>query len=774
MSKRSSLPESKAAVTLYVVYHPDCKTAGILAGKLYEWFRLGYQTGDTGSVSMPFWIRCQLHRDKGGLDPEIEFDGASLNIVILLSSHEMVLDPKWRHALLDLQKTVADNHESKSRTHEIELLPTVLDDSFYNLTPIYENHNPLRLSHLETDELKMAVLRRGVLEMTARTLYTNRDGTATGFRDLRVFLSHAKMDGASIAEKLRDGIRRFGQLTPWYDANELAISQGWAQTLDAAMNSTTAGMVAVVTDAYPTRPWCRKELQTARTPWEIRLAPPTFSPVSKVYALQPVIGVFSLGTSWTRGLATLEGVPRVGWSSAQPMESIEGIVDRLVLEMMLHQVRRKTALTMAQQAQDPNVMFLTWVPDGWTMAQLAKIHQQTHRISVSQANPTTSVSATKPLTIVYPGVELSPAEKDDLQIEVQAFGDGTRLLSYQEWEEFRLRSSPTNQWRTVQHRKSPKPLLVALSAGGAERELAQHGLRGEHIDETMVRIVMRVLSAGHRLAFGGTLNDPQLTLSKQMINTTLRWANLKALDGDRSRSREYLKDPSLWPLVNYSAFPYYNSLAPQQEAGWIGFCQIIRVPPKCKLNDEDSHAKFESLELRRDLAKLNADALSRMRKISTRCSDLRIVWGGKIKNAAGWMPGILEEVGFSLKCRKPILILGALGGCARLIADFLITPGAKWPRELSLESCAEVSRDAWLTSAERNHLQQRIESYKSLLQTYRDELHGPQSLIRGIDRPLLFSALDPNLGTCQILYHVQEFIDQAAEARVERLAAKTT
>jgi hypothetical protein len=780
MSEETQTKGPHSAVTLYVVHHPDCKMAGELAGRLYEWFRLGYQTGDTGSVSIPFWIRCQLS-PLGRLNPEIRFQDASLNIVILLSSHEMVLDRDWRKALLDLQIEIAklgnssgDNSPSSGGSgtpSQIELLPAVLDDSFYNLTPIYENHNPLRLSHLESDEAKVAVLRRGVLELTARILYSHLDQPEGDFREMRVFLSHAKKDGAAVAEQLRDGIRRFGQLIPWYDANDLAIARGWDKTLQDAMNLTTAGMIAVVTDAYPTRPWCRKELQRARTPLDLYKYLGRPSPGSRVFAIQPVVAVFSLGTSWTRGLATLEGVPRVGWSPVQPLESIEGVVDRLVLEIMLHQVRRKTAMEMAERAQDPHALFLTWVPDGWTMAQLAKIHlQDSTSPARGQAGPMSSLPH-RPLTIVYPGVELSPAEKEDLEIELQAFGQGTTLLSYQEWEERCLKTSSTSLSTFSAHQKPTKHLLIALSAGADQREMAEYGLRSEHIDETMVRIVMRVLSAGHRLAFGGTLNNPKHALTNQMIDTTLRWANLKALDGEGVRTAEYLKDPSLWPLVNYSAYPFYNDLEPQKEATWIGFCRIVRVPPKRTLAEADRPLKAECLVQRRDLAKLNADALTRMRKISTRCSDLRIVWGGKVKKAMGWMPGILEEVGFSLEQKKPVLILGALGGCARLIANFLSTPDGEWSSHLSLQSCADSSRDAWLTQAERNELQQRIELYKSLLYNYRNELHGTHPLICGVDRRLLLTALSPNLGTTQILYHVEQFIDEVVHAKAEKSTA---
>jgi hypothetical protein len=256
---------------------------------------------------------------------------------------------------------------------------------------------------------------------------------------------------------------------------------------------------------------------------------------------------------------------------------------------------------------------------------------------------------------------------------------------------------------------------------------------------------MRVLSAGHRVAFGGTFNNPDHPLTQKMVDTTLRWANLKDQTGDRDKSSKYLNDPSRWPVVNYSAYPYYNDLKPTQEAKWIGLCDIRRVEPEAVIAEEDRKIETETLKVRRDLAKLNADALSKMREVSTGASHLRIVWGGRIEKAMGWMPGIFEEVGCSLEHKKPLLILGALGGCARLIAD--------------------SSRDAWLTAAERKEHDARFARYAQLLMDYRDQLHNGQSTINNVSVDLLLSALRPDLGTSSLLSHVEQFIEQVAQSQ---------
>ena len=170
-------------------------------------------------------------------------------------------------------------------------------------------------------------LRRSVTEATARAI------RGEGFESpppLNVFLSHAKKDGQEIAKSIRDGVRNFGQLVAWFDANDLPYGAAWESPMVRAAATDTAAMIVTMTDTYPTRPWCRKEAQLARTPK--RLERPKGNQVWKV---QPVVAVHQPGTAWVRGVPMLDGVPRIGWNPYWANDMTEQIVDRLVLEMLL-------------------------------------------------------------------------------------------------------------------------------------------------------------------------------------------------------------------------------------------------------------------------------------------------------------------------------------------------------------------------------------------------------------------------------------------------------
>ncbi|RPI76934.1 MAG: toll/interleukin-1 receptor domain-containing protein, partial [Planctomycetaceae bacterium] len=396
-----------------------------LAAKLYDWFRLGYLSGDSSGAGLPVYFRRQI-RDmrlanqpthdaapRWELSPPIEFERSQLTVIIVLVDHRMVVEEDWRAAIVALSQHVAGiRREHEDSRAPVELLPAALHDSFYRTGPLYGSFNPVRLMGLTWDQ-QVAALRRAATEMTARLL---RNSAGNTFKPLDVFLSHAKKDGTQIAETLRDGVRRFGQLQPWYDSNDLPFGKAWAKRMQSSAAESTAAMVSVVTDAYSTRPWCRQEARLARTPRQL-----TSPANSRVWRLQPMVAVHRPGSNWVRAMAMLEGVPRIGWDASQPVEHTELVVDRLVLEMMLSYVHQSVARDLDKRDGVGNeTCFVTWVPDSWTLAQL--------RYLLDQKGEARQVTK-----IVYPGYGLTPAEIEDLEPAIKSFNRKTELVSFEDY-----------------------------------------------------------------------------------------------------------------------------------------------------------------------------------------------------------------------------------------------------------------------------------------------------------------------------------------------------
>ncbi len=64
-------------------------------------------------------------------------------------------------------------------------------------------------------------------------------------------------------------------------------------------------------------------------------------------------------------------------------------------------------------------------------------------------------------------------------------------------------------------------------------------------------------------------------------------------------------------------------------------------------------------------------ALTSMREHVTEISTARLCIGGKIEGYLGRLPGLIEEPLLSLRARKPLYLVGAIGGCSQLVIDLI-------------------------------------------------------------------------------------------------------
>lgn len=74
---------------------------------------------------------------------------------------------------------------------------------------------------------------------------------------LRLFISHAKLDGLPLAQALQHQILMIPWLKSFYDATDLASETDWQTALEAAAASSL--LIILRTDAYESRWWCRQE-----------------------------------------------------------------------------------------------------------------------------------------------------------------------------------------------------------------------------------------------------------------------------------------------------------------------------------------------------------------------------------------------------------------------------------------------------------------------------------------------------------------------------------
>ncbi|HEY0151403.1 MAG TPA: toll/interleukin-1 receptor domain-containing protein [Longimicrobium sp.] len=78
---------------------------------------------------------------------------------------------------------------------------------------------------------------------------------------MRIFISHAKIDGLPLAQALKHHIATIHWLRSFYDAEDLADGENWQRGLEEGVG--TSIIVMLRTDVYDSRDWCQQEVRWA-------------------------------------------------------------------------------------------------------------------------------------------------------------------------------------------------------------------------------------------------------------------------------------------------------------------------------------------------------------------------------------------------------------------------------------------------------------------------------------------------------------------------------
>ncbi|MDQ7251277.1 toll/interleukin-1 receptor domain-containing protein [Dongia sedimenti] len=416
---------------VYVLWHPRCALGEVLAKRILRWLRPGNGLGPQvfyRSLPAP-------DAPDDGLPPPLPGESrpgkyaesamakaANLQVVVPLIDDNMVADPVWRHWLVAL----ATNRERVSR----HILPTALDPTAYNMPSPVSDQNYLRPAGLplpnpsaiaEADP-GFALVERSLLKQLTEAMcrlllgYSRRaasevaagasalDGEAAPLK-VKVFLSHAKADGAAPASRLRDYINGKTQLDAFYDENDIAFGSSFGGVIQRAVQSSeTAAMIAVRTTKYSSRPWCRRELSMFRRPICVNAGE---SGTAQRWRLYPLLVVEAM-----EGMELSAGIPEFGnsqvvrWTDQVP-DIDEFIVTTVIRNAMLASFH--AALGASLQA-GPDQIVINWLPDAATLLQIPAVRQQ-RKVEVLHPGRRLSYLEATTMDEMFPTLTFTPFER---------------------------------------------------------------------------------------------------------------------------------------------------------------------------------------------------------------------------------------------------------------------------------------------------------------------------------------------------------------------------
>lgn len=241
----------KHPVAITLVYHPKDETSVQAADAFVAHFdKIGMQRSGV-QMRVPVRVRSEPLDDKGTLLP-IKAVGSEFDVVVVLYGPDIEGKPgHWLKLCTDAAASIPN------------LLPLVaVMESGLTAFGCFSQAQTVSWNDWKgiDDSARATRLLIHVVNAMRRRLSKLQAGERE-----KIFLSHAKADGKLAAERI---VRHIGdpanglRLDTFYDALELESGEEWKKGLQQAASS--ASMLALVTEAYDSRPWCNQEILWAK------------------------------------------------------------------------------------------------------------------------------------------------------------------------------------------------------------------------------------------------------------------------------------------------------------------------------------------------------------------------------------------------------------------------------------------------------------------------------------------------------------------------------
>jgi hypothetical protein len=300
----------RPTLAVHVIWHPACEAAAGYARALFA--HLFEDPDDLASHGLRIPVRLWRSTGAGGAGDPPPPDVPPLTdseraMVVVLVDDEFAADPGWRASL--------DALAAARRDGDV-IVPVALTAAALEIPSPLLDEQAIRLFAVEDEDLRESYLVNRVTHTLCRAVAGTDD-------PVEVFISHAKRDGVEIAELVRTYLHKGSGIGEFFDAQNLLEGTRWAdQIREAAANSV---LLAIRTDEYATREWCRIEVIEAKR------------------AGAPVIVLDALQRLEQRGFPYLGNAPSVRWSedSLEAMEHLLGVVLRETLRFRYFPARVK-------------------------------------------------------------------------------------------------------------------------------------------------------------------------------------------------------------------------------------------------------------------------------------------------------------------------------------------------------------------------------------------------------------------------------------------------
>jgi hypothetical protein len=344
---------------IYIVWHPKFADGERIAKVLYDHYRRDLYTNVTGGFG--FSVIYRFANEPGRNMPiDIDFDEAETSAVILLIDDEFATDSVWTAWIHDLVDR-ADACGLCSRVFPVAMSPEA--------TKICLSEQALRwdqwiaASQRERENRLIAGLSYQFCRMLRLFLSSrehnieDEEALEQYLRKIDVFLSHSKHDayGERIAKLIREFIHDSEGLSSFFDVYDIPAGLRFNKVILQKVKMSS--VVAIYTDSYSSREWCRREIIEAKK-WNV-----------------PLVVANCIRDFDDRSFPYMGNVPVVRMEP-EASDRIEYVVGRL-LDEVLKDFLWKCRIKLAADLNTKNVVFLPRPPELISLVSLKADDRET-------------------------------------------------------------------------------------------------------------------------------------------------------------------------------------------------------------------------------------------------------------------------------------------------------------------------------------------------------------------------------------------------------------
>ena len=243
---------AKQPLLVQLVFHPGSAAALELARHIHR------QLNDDPMVPGLRVPTIFCPASAGGLPPsEYRLNFAERNFIVLLADDRFSIADEWCRFAADLWE--------KCREPSARFVPMQLST---NAWPLDERLRGVSFAHAdlqpEGQPRDAFVVRRIIVEL-CRYLSGMECAGENSIAPVRLFLSHTKVDlkaEPSVTLRFIDALRADQPIEAWVDSGDIPTGSKFRDAIQDGVQGTS--LLAILTDNYATREWCREEVLLAK------------------------------------------------------------------------------------------------------------------------------------------------------------------------------------------------------------------------------------------------------------------------------------------------------------------------------------------------------------------------------------------------------------------------------------------------------------------------------------------------------------------------------